>query len=103
MSKLLDQAVTKGDDGWDVVCPITDGSCGAKAVTDETGKVVEDAKPFQSTGWPTKAIARDRLDGHIAEHKGEAEPVSLEDFRAKHNLAASKDGKTAHVITVKDI
>lgn len=102
MASLLDKAVTKGDNGWDVRCPINDGSCGKRPVIDDKGNEVEPVVPFESLGWPTKAIARDRLDIHIAEHKGEHEGLSLEDFRAKHNVGPSKNGKRA-VVTVKDI
>lgn len=80
---------------WACLCPINDGSCGNLRAN-------PDGTPFYSAGWPSKAIAKDRLDGHIAEHKGEAEGLSLEDFRAKHGLEPTVDGQRAVVITAKD-
>lgn len=48
---------------------------------------------FVSTGWPTKAIAVDRGQEHIREHKTGADPnvktvlaSELRDFRKKHGL-----------------
>jgi hypothetical protein len=96
---LLSDAVQRNEDGerWDIVCPITDGTCGQR---DPETKVVT---PFTSREWPTKAVARARLDEHIAEHRGEAPMSSLEDFRRKHKLdvAYNPDGST--VVTVKDL
>lgn len=96
MSRLLDKAVTKGEDGYGFVCPVTDGTCGTLRADPENGS------PFVSTGWPTKAIARARLDEHVAEHKGEGDMSTLEEFRGKHGLTGTADGKRA-VVTAKDL
>ena len=48
-------------------------------------------EPFATRGWPTAAIAEDRIRQHLAEHNGDpSEPLS--EFRARHNLAAGDDG-----------
>lgn len=81
---VLDKAVSKGDDGWDFACPGVQGSpCGDPA----TGV------SFTSTGWPTKASATERGREHFAEHKGEGVTSSLEEFRAKHGLGVTDEGR----------
>ncbi len=79
MSKVLDQAVEKGEDGYDFTCPGVQGSpCGDP--------------PFTSKGWPTKKAALARGAQHFAEHKGEADGVELEDFRQEQGISV-QDGK----------
>jgi hypothetical protein len=87
---VLDDAVTKGDDGgWDFRCPGIQGSlCG------EPG-----GDPFASTGWPTKVAATERGREHFAEHKGEGVTSSLDEFRTKHGLVVNDDGS----VSLKDI
>lgn len=88
-TKLLEQAVTKGDTGWDFACPGVQGSaCGADGV------------PFTSTGWPTKASAIERGREHFDDHLGIAPMSTLEDFRAKHGLGVDTDG---NAITLEDL
>lgn len=88
----LNRFVTKADDDtWTLTCPVTDGTCGDR----ETGV------PFTSSEWPTKKLARARLDEHVAEHKGEGVMSSLEEFRRKHGLHVNADGKA--VVTAKDL
>lgn len=104
-AKIKADAVRQDEDGsWGLTCPLTDGSCGdpAKGVS------------FTSPGWPTKAIAADRLETHLAEHREGAAArtqgrpvdrskiVSVEDFRAKHNLVPHPDGKRA-VLDIGDL
>lgn len=87
-AKIKANSVGQGEDGtWGMTCPLTDGSCGDRATM----------TPFTSTGWPTKAIATDRLEQHLDEHRGKGIAMSLEDFRAKHNLEPGEDAKTARV------
>ncbi|MCA1570783.1 MAG: DUF4192 domain-containing protein [Chloroflexi bacterium] len=64
----------KDDDGtWRYTCSRPFG-CGADGV------------PFNSSGWPSKAIATARGEQHEAEHeKGEPMP-SLEEFRTAHKV-----------------
>lgn len=94
---LLDKAVTQEEDGtWTVLCPVTDGSCGTKK---EDGTL---DTPFVSTGWPTKKVARARLAEHVDDHRGVAPASTLEEFRAKHGLQGTADGKRA-VVTVEDL
>ena len=86
MSKILDKAVSSPDGGktWDFQCPgIENSRCG----NPETGQ------PFVSTGWPTKKVALARGAEHFDDHKGIAPTSSLEDFRAKHGLGVTSDGK----------
>lgn len=91
MSKISASSAVSGSssDGWDVECPVTDGTCGA------------DGKPFTSTGWPTKASAVARAEEHFAEHRGETVMSTLEDFRAEHGLDVDKGGKA--VVSAKDL
>lgn len=85
-SKLLEQSVSQGDDGWDFVCPGVEGSlCGE-----------EGGAPFTSTGWPTKASALARGREHFDDHLG-TPMSSLEDFRAKHGLGVTDDGKAVRL------
>lgn len=81
MGKILDQSVARGDEGWDFRCPGVSGSpCGGE-------------EPFASTGWPTKASALARGQEHFDDHRGVAPMSTLEDFRAKHGLGVTEDGK----------
>ena len=81
MPKVLDDAVTQGEDGYDFACPGVQGHpCGA------------DGNAFTSTGWPTKKAALARGAQHFAEHKGEADPVELIDFRTDQGLTV-EDGR----------
>jgi hypothetical protein len=82
MSKLLDNAVAKNDDGtWDFTCPgFADSRCGGDGV------------PFASTGWPTKTTATARGREHFDDHLGVAPMSTLEDFRAEHGLGVDTDG-----------
>jgi hypothetical protein len=79
----LDNAVAETDAGWDFVCPVTDGTCGANGT------------PFTSTGWPSKKTALARGQEHLDDHAG-TPMSSLEAFRAKHGLAVTDDGKAVH-------
>lgn len=92
MSKVLERAVTKADDGtWDFVCPGVKGSpCGDR----------DAGAAFASTGWPTKATATARGAEHFADHKGEAPMSELAVFRAKHNLGVTDDGAA---VSLEDI
>jgi hypothetical protein len=97
VSKLLDKAVFQEEDGtWTLQCPVTDGSCGTRP---EPG---EEPTPFRSPGWPSKKVARARLDEHVDDHKGIRPMSTLEEFREKHGLTSSADGQRA-VVTVKDL
>lgn len=88
-TKLLEQAVTQGDAGWDFTCPGVQGSsCGGEGVS------------FTSTGWPTKATATARGREHFDDHLGTAPMSTLEDFRAKHGLGVDSDG---NAITLGDL
>lgn len=92
MSKILDQAVTEGPDGYTFRCPgVRDSICGDLA----TGT------PFTSSGWPTKKSATARGAEHFREHKTGEPTSTLEDFRAEHGLAPSADGLTA--VSLEDI
>lgn len=88
MAKVsLSACVTEADDGtWDANCPVTDGSCGTRP------EKVEDRVPWRSTGWPTKATARARLDEHVEEHKTGQPASDLNEFRAKHGLIVDESG-----------
>lgn len=94
MAVKLDDYVTQDKDGsWSLTCPVTDGTCGTK---DDDGNVT----PFRSAEWPTKKLARARLDEHVNDHKGIRPMSTLDEFRAKHGLHV-KDGRA--VVTVKDL
>jgi hypothetical protein len=103
MSKLHDSAISQSKEGgWDIQCPVTDGTCGAGGVG------------FRSTGWPSKKVAVARAEQHFAEHRwaekvaagevedGEEPPraQTLEDFRAAHGLTV--DPETG-VVSFKDL
>lgn len=91
-SKIVTDAVTESEDGtFAFNCPVTDGSCG-----DRDKKV-----PFNTSGWPTAEIALARAEEHVQDHLGVAPMSTLEDFRAKHGLTVTPDGKA--VVTVKDL
>lgn len=100
-SKRLRAAVTGSDaKGWDFTCPVNDNTCGPRDKPDVS---------FTSTGWPTRAIAEERGQEHFTEHITGSDPdvetviaSSLEEFRAKHKLVPSSDGKRA-VVTAKDL
>lgn len=90
-SKLLEQSVSKGELGWDFVCPGVEGSlCGDPAA----------GLTFASTGWPTKTTALARGREHFNDHLGIAPMSTLEDFRAKHGLGVDTDG---NAITLEDL
>lgn len=76
-SKLLAKSVTEGEGGtYDFTCPGVQGHpCGT-----------ED-KPYTSTGWPTRKAATARGALHFAEHKGDVDPVELEDFRTDQGIS----------------
>lgn len=78
------------DGGWDLQCPVTDGSCGSDGVG------------FRSTGWPRKGDAVARMEQHIAEHKGGPATQSLDEFRKARGLYVDNDGK-AQIITPEDL
>lgn len=95
-NKIVRDAVRQDDEGWGFSCPLS--GCGDPDT--DVG--------YTSTGWPTKAIALDRLEGHIAEHaegdaaRAEGREVDrsklapdLDTFRAKHGLVESADRRRA--------
>lgn len=87
-SKILSQSVTESDGGWDFACPGVSGSiCGDPS----------SSEGFTSKGWPTKAAALARGREHFDDHLGHAPMSSLEDFRAKHGLGVTDDGKAVRL------
>jgi hypothetical protein len=87
VSQLLDQSVSRADDGtWTFTCPVTDGSCA----------------PFVSSQWPTKKTATARGQEHFEEHLHGTPMRSLDDFRAEHGLTVNPDGM-AVAITAEDL
>lgn len=82
---LLDKAVSRDEDGtWRAECPVTDPA-------DKCGDPATGVR-FLTVGWDSKEHARQRLDEHIAEHKGEAQMSSLDEFRSARGLVPHADG-----------
>lgn len=85
-AKIKADAVNQEADGtWTMQCPVTDGTCGDRAIQ----------LPFRSPGWPTKAYAAERLEQHLDEHRGKGAMQELHDFRVERGLVPSADGLTA--------
>lgn len=90
-SRLLEDAVTEGDGGWDFHCPVTDGSCGTEGAS------------FSSTGWPTKKAALARGQEHFDDHKGVAPMSTLEDFREAQGLFTVQNDDGTVTVSAKDL
>lgn len=90
-SRLLENAVSEGDNGWDFHCPVNDGTCG-----DENAS-------FSSTGWPTKKAATARGQEHFNDHKGIAPMTPLDEFRESQGLVAVQNDDGTVTVTAKDL
>ena len=69
---------------FDFECPGVEGS--------PCGDLLTGGPPYSSRGWPSKPVAADRGDQHLAEHKLGKPMQDIDGFRAKHKLVPKPDG-----------